>query len=73
MQFGDYVCSNCGAACGFDARMGSMDVYLVCECASAKNSFWYNDGRGGYTIYKNNAQPITIAEYKKRNSQRGNL
>jgi len=32
----DYVCSNCGAACGQDSRMGSLDVYLVCECASSK-------------------------------------
>lgn len=59
----NYVCSNCGAKCGQDSRGGSLDVYLVCECASEKNSHWINDGRGGYSIHLNNATPIEIGEY----------
>jgi len=62
----DYVCSNCGCPCGQDARMGALDVYLVCECASSKNSHWINDGRGGYTVYLNDAQPISWLEYLKK-------
>lgn len=53
-----YVCSNCGAPCGQDSRMGSLDVYLMCECASPKNTTWINDGRGGYHVYLNGAVPI---------------
>ncbi len=52
----EYVCSNCGSPCGQDSRGGSCDVYLICECA--KNPIWINDGRGGYSIYKNDAKPI---------------
>lgn len=61
----NYVCSNCGSPCGQDARMGSLDVYLVCECASEKNSTWINDGRGGYVVYKNDATPISPDAYFK--------
>lgn len=59
------ICSNCGSACGIDSRMGSVNHYLVCECASAKNSHWINDGRGGYTIHLNDARPVPIDEYLK--------
>ncbi len=59
-----YVCSNCGASCGQDARMGSLDVYLMCECASPKNTQWINDGRGGYPVYLNDAKPVLESEYR---------
>lgn len=59
----EYVCSNCGTRCGQDARMGSLDVYLMCRCASPENSHWVNDGRGGYTTYLNDAHPVRIDEY----------
>lgn len=61
----NHVCSNCGQGCGSDARMGSLDVYLLCECASAKNSHWVNDGRGGYTVHLNDAHPISAHEYNR--------
>lgn len=64
----NYVCSNCGSPCGEDSRMGSLDVYLACECGSPKNSRWINDGRGGYTVYLNDAQPVHIDQYKKKHS-----
>ncbi len=59
-----YVCSNCGSPCGSDSRMGSLDVYLVCECS--KHSVWINDGRGGYHIYLNDAQPIPAEKFKRK-------
>lgn len=59
------VCSNCGQICGQDARMGSLDVYLICDCASAKNTIWINDGRGGYPYYLNNAHPVDLDLYLK--------
>jgi len=60
------ICSNCGAPCGIDSRMGSVDHYLVCECASAKNTHWVDDGRGGYHVHLNDASPVTWEEYSKR-------
>lgn len=60
----NYVCSNCGSPCGSDARMGSLDVYLMCECS--RHYTWYNDGRGGYPVYLNDARPVTIEEYNNR-------
>lgn len=71
MSLNNYVCSNCGSPCGQDSRMGSLDVYLICECASPKNSFWFNDGMGGYTVYLNNAAPITTEEYVRRKNING--
>jgi len=63
----DYVCSNCGARCGEDARMGSPDHYLVCKCASPENSYWVSEGsRGGYTEHLNGAHPIPARDYGKR-------
>lgn len=61
-----YVCSNCGNSCGVDSRMGALDYYLACRCASPENSHWINDGRGGYMIYLNNAHPIPIEEYNSK-------
>lgn len=58
----NYVCSNCGQKCGYDGRCGD-GPYLRCKCASAENSYWINDGRGGYTVYLNNAEPMHIREY----------
>jgi hypothetical protein len=62
----EYVCSNCGARCGQDARMGSLDVYLMCSCASSENTYWVNDGRGGYSVHLNDATPVPITEYKRK-------
>lgn len=62
----NYVCSNCGSPCGSDARMGSLDVYLMCECASPKNTQWVNDGRGGYSVYLNDAHPVQKGDWDDR-------
>lgn len=62
----DYVCSNCGAACGQDSRMGSLDVYLMCDCASSKNTQWINDGRGGYSVHLNDAHPVQKGNWDDR-------
>lgn len=62
----DYLCSNCGAKCGQDSRMGSLDVYLLCKCASQENTTWIDDGRGGYPIYLNGAKPLTVGEFLKK-------
>jgi hypothetical protein len=59
-----YVCSNCGAGCGQDSRMGSLDVYLVCKCS--EQGTWYNDGRGGYTVYPNDAKPVPKGDWDDR-------
>lgn len=58
----NYVCSNCGARCGYDGRCGD-GPYLVCKCAAPENTHWINDGRGGYEIYLNNAEPIHITDW----------
>lgn len=60
----DYVCSVCGQLCGQDARMGSLDVYLMCECAN--KTIWINDGRGGYSVNVNGATPILASEFGKK-------
>lgn len=50
-----YVCSNCGAGCYYDGRCGDGPI-LYCECS--RQGTWYNDGRGGYMIYPNDARPV---------------
>ncbi len=67
-ELNNYVCSNCGSRCGYDGRCGD-GPYLVCKCGSPENSFWVNDGQGGYAIYLNNATPIPFYEYKKERKQ----
>lgn len=62
----DHVCSNCGQMCAEDTRGGSRDVYIMCECRDSKNTRWYDDGRGGYEIYLNDARPILARDYKKK-------
>ena len=59
-----YVCSVCGQSCGQDARMGSIDRYLTCDCA--RDMIWINDGRGGYMACRNGAEIITWTEYTSR-------
>jgi|ERR1700722_6547623 len=61
----NYVCSNCGARCGYDGRCGD-GPYLVCKCSSHENTHWIDDGRGGYPIYLNDATPIHITDYLAR-------
>lgn len=65
----NYVCSNCGTRCGYDGRCGD-GPYLLCKCASPENTFWINDGRGGYEVHLNNATPIHIEEYIARQNKR---
>jgi hypothetical protein len=62
------VCSNCGAHCGVDSRMGAIDHYLVCDCSM--RGMWIDDGRGGYWVCTNNARPITIQEYQEQRHER---
>jgi hypothetical protein len=59
----DYYCSKCGAVAGQDARAGSLDVYLTCNCD--KQGQWINDGRGGY--WSSDARPISEEENERRN------
>ncbi len=58
----EYVCDRCGAPCGQDARMGSLDVYLLCNCN--QDAHWIDDGRGGY--YDNTARPVEVPPEDKR-------
>jgi len=44
--------------------MGSLDVYLMCECA--RDPIWINDGRGGYSVCRNGAEPIRVSELGRR-------
>lgn len=59
-----YVCSVCRTPCGQDSRMGSLNVYLVCECA--RDYVWIDDGRGGYSVNRNGAEPILFDDLVKR-------
>jgi hypothetical protein len=59
-----FVCSVCRSPCGQDSRMGSLDVYLTCECA--RDPIWINDGRGGYSVNRNGAEPVRFSELAKR-------
>lgn len=58
----EYVCSVCRQPCGTDSRMGSLDVYLVCKCAD--RTLWINDGRGGYSVSANGAEPVRVQDLK---------
>lgn len=58
-----YVCSNCGEKCYYDGRCGDGAV-LYCECS--RQGYWYDDGRGGYMVYPNNATPIHPKDYKRK-------
>lgn len=60
----NYVCSNCGARCGYDGRCGD-GPYLVCKCASPENTHFVDDGRGGYEVYLNGARPVHFTEHPK--------
>ncbi len=57
-----YVCSNCGQRCGYDGRMGD-GPYLTCRCNTGENSYWVNDGHGGYMESIYGARPIHASEY----------
>lgn len=48
--------------------MGSVDVYLVCVCSN--NPVWINDGRGGYSVNRNGAEPIRVSEFAQRRGTR---
>ena len=52
----NYVCSNCGASCYYDGRCGDGPVL---DCACTKRGRWIDDGRGGYTVYPNDAHPVS--------------
>jgi hypothetical protein len=57
-----HYCSNCGSVCAYDGRCGD-GPYLACQCGSSANSQWIDDGRGGYTVYLNDAHPVRASEF----------
>lgn len=60
-NYSNYVCSVCGEPAWYDGRCGD-GPYLVCKCST--RGVWIDDGRGGYMVYPNNAEPISIADFR---------
>ena len=57
MSHHNYVCSHCGEPAYYDGRCSDGPV-LMCNCVSPRNTRWVDDGRGGYTVNRYNAEPV---------------